>query len=407
MALDLEDTTGAPDASSDAGPADVDSGSSSGADGMLPADDEGDSSGGVVDPVPDLPEPADPCPGAGWPDDGSEVLEFVGESSVVEWGDAGVPGIYFSYLSEESPVPGKQTLGLTTTSENASVFNFGATVEQMSALELRGKRIRMRALAALSGVEAHANLWLRIDDTEGSLNLDNGSDQPAFGTTDTWVQHEIVMDVPDEATTLVFGSLLTGHGNYAVADPVFEVVSEDVPTTSPNRRRPWQSLSCAEPTDEFVQEIVHYSRSDSWGPTTPLVWGDEFGRDEEVLYDGVPTMRLGGELNASLQGGVLWVGQQGGRRLRMTLPVRGSFVGDVRLIFGVQEGEATVTRTTEPLSIVDGADWATFAVVAEMPDNAHAFASVGVEVDGTGELWLGYGVIEEVTEDVALSPIAE
>jgi hypothetical protein len=71
------------------------------------------------------------------------------------------------------------------------------------------------------------------------------------------------------------------------------------------------------------------------------------------------------------------------------------------------QGEQEVARATAPLPLEDGADWVTYTVVAEVPDAAHVVGIAGVELDGVGDVWVGFGVIEAVTDEVPLSPLAE
>jgi hypothetical protein len=293
-----EGSTGAAESSSTSGSSTIDPGSGSTGSSESGAAQTSDSGDPPPDDVPGVdPEP---CPDSQWPDDGSEVLEHVTESAVVDWTETGFSALYSTYLSDDSPVPGQQTLGLSGNPPDATAYNFGATIDMMSAVELRGRRIRMRAPVALSSVEVRANLWLRIDVTTGeSANLDNGSDQPAYGTSEAWQSQEIVVDVPDDAETIVFGSLLSGPGTILVSNPVFDIVSEDVPTTAPNRRRPDVALSCAAPTDAYVEEIVHYTRADQWGPSNGPAAEQEFGRDDDVTYDGVPSLHVSGEPSSS------------------------------------------------------------------------------------------------------------
>jgi hypothetical protein len=402
-----EGSTGAAESSSTSGSSTIDPGSGSTGSSESGAAQTSDSGDPPPDDVPGVdPEP---CPDSQWPDDGSEVLEHVTESAVVDWTETGFSALYSTYLSDDSPVPGQQTLGLSGNPPDATAYNFGATIDMMSAVELRGRRIRMRAPVALSSVEVRANLWLRIDVTTGeSANLDNGSDQPAYGTSEAWQSQEIVVDVPDDAETIVFGSLLSGPGTILVSNPVFDIVSEDVPTTAPNRRRPDVALSCAAPTDAYVEEIVHYTRADQWGPSNGPVAGQEFGRDDDVTYDGVPSLHVSGESSSSYAGFFAWAGQMAGRRLRLTLPLRAmGFTGEARLVFRTMQGEQEVARATAPLPLEDGADWVTYTVVAEVPDAAHVVGIAGVELDGVGDVWVGFGVIEAVTDEVPLSPLAE
>jgi len=362
----------------------------------------------VVDPVLDLGEPEpQPCPNSQWPDDGSEVLEFVGQPSVEQWDETGFPGIYYSYLSEQSPSPGQPALALSSDTDGASIFNFGATIDEMSAVPWRGQRVRMRSQVALAGVEGNANLWLRIDTGPGvSSNIDNGSDQPDFGTSDDWETHEIVVDVPEDATSLVFGSLISGPGTYVVTSPVFETVTQAVPTTSPNERPPRDAVQCAEPTDQYVQKILHHTRPDSWKPAAALAWPEEISRDEDMLYDQTPTLRISGDVATSIEGGILWVGLKAGRRLRLSLPVRvADFSGSVSLVFRTLSGEELVSRQTQALPVTD--EFQHFTVVADLPKDPTATARIGIVVEGSGTVWAGYGTIEQVTKDVPLSPLVE
>jgi len=75
-----------------------------------------------------------------------------------------------------------------------------------------------------------AGLWLRADGLSGPLVIDNMQDRPLRGTTD-WRRASIVLDVPEQATTLHFGALLSGAGAIDLARPRFEEVGEAVPAT--------------------------------------------------------------------------------------------------------------------------------------------------------------------------------
>ncbi|MGH1348466.1 MAG: hypothetical protein ACRBN8_43345 [Nannocystales bacterium] len=376
-------------------------GSTSGTSGFDP-----DTSGGETTDEPDIPPdvPEEPTPCAQWPDDGSEVLEFVAESNVLDWAEAGFSDVYYSYTTDESPVPGQPALGLTTDVGEVAVGAFGATTETLSAEMARGRRLRIRSEVALSEVENHAGLWLRIDGPGGSFNLDNGSARPRYGTSRDWQTYEIVVDVPEEATSIVFGSLLTGPGTIVVSNPTFEVVSEDVPTTSPNRRVPREAASCGGPTDAFVEEIIHYNRPDTWAAAGP---GITYGRDEEMTFDGAPTLHVETATSATFSGAFLWGGQQAGNRLRWSVPLRaGDTAVQARLSLVLLVDDVPTTYRTEPFMLEANGEWARMSVVADVPLETVVMGLPGIEIiEGPAELWAGYGVIERVTDDVALSPL--
>jgi hypothetical protein len=329
----------------------------------------------------------------------------VAESNVLEWDETGgFEDVYYSYVTEDSPVPGQLALGLTTDVDEVAATAFGATISTLPVEMVRGRRLRMRSQVGLSGVESLAGLWLRIDGPGGTLDLDNGTAHPRYGTSLDWEMDEIVVDVPDEATNIVFGSILSGTGNVVVGNPTFEVVSEDVPTTSPNRRLPEMAESCGEPTDGFVEEIVHYNRPDTW---SAVGYGVEYGRDEEITFDGVPTLHVETVTSTTVSGAFLWGGQQAGNRLRWSVPLRaGATAVQARLSLTLLVGDVSTVYRTEPFVIEADGEWTRMGVVADIPDETIVAGVPAIEiVEGPAELWAGYGVIERVTDEVAPSPV--
>ncbi len=62
------------------------------------------------------------------------------------------------------------------------------------------------------------------------LAFDNMRDRPITGTND-WTRHAIVLDVAEDAETIVFGILLALNGQVWMADVHLDVVGTDIPTT--------------------------------------------------------------------------------------------------------------------------------------------------------------------------------
>jgi hypothetical protein len=81
-------------------------------------------------------------------------------------------------------------------------------------------------------VTGWAGLWMRIDGPRPgeTLALDNMQDRALTGTTE-WERHAVVLDVPSDATMIVFGALLAEEGQLRMADFRFEQVGTDVPVT--------------------------------------------------------------------------------------------------------------------------------------------------------------------------------
>lgn len=92
---------------------------------------------------------------------------------------------------------------------------FGGVLQASHVADaLRGQRVAMRAWIRTENAES-ASLWLRIDAADRVLALDNMEHRSVSGTTG-WLLYEIVMDVPIDAATLVYGVFLVGTGRMDV-----------------------------------------------------------------------------------------------------------------------------------------------------------------------------------------------
>lgn len=98
---------------------------------------------------------------------------------------------------------------------------FGTLTQGMPPDAFRGGSIRYTGHLRTENVSGWAGLWLRVDGPQPgrSLAFDNmkTSGRPVVGTTD-WKKYEIVLEVPQEATWIVFGMLLSGKGTAWVDD---------------------------------------------------------------------------------------------------------------------------------------------------------------------------------------------
>ena len=105
-------------------------------------------------------------------------------------------------------------------------------MQNFSAEQYIGKRVRFGAFVKSEGVERWSGLWMRVDGKSGqpSLAFDNMQDRPIKGVTG-WKEYEVVLDVPQGATGIFFGILLDGPGSVWLSGVKVEVVGPNVPTT--------------------------------------------------------------------------------------------------------------------------------------------------------------------------------
>lgn len=118
---------------------------------------------------------------------------------------------------------------------------FGNLTQAFAPDEYLGKRLRMSAWVKTElKNQGKAQLWLRIDSGDSSKGpikperFDNMGERPIQGSTE-WSQHELVVDVSEESTLIVFGLMLIGEGQIWLDDVSFEAVSKDVPLTGKKR----------------------------------------------------------------------------------------------------------------------------------------------------------------------------
>jgi DNA-binding winged helix-turn-helix (wHTH) protein len=144
--------------------------------------------------------------------------------------DGSTPASYEAGLDTHTIYNGQLTACLRSKESVAGDY-FGALSQFFPAGEYRGKRVRFGAFVKSEGVRDWAGLWMRVDNLQGSAAFDNMQDRPIKGTTG-WQHYSVVLDVPLDATGLVYGVLLAGSGTIWLGSAKFEAVGTDVPTTS-------------------------------------------------------------------------------------------------------------------------------------------------------------------------------
>jgi len=130
----------------------------------------------------------------------------------------------------------------------------GTVVSQsFLADDFRGRRVRLEGAVRTEHVTGGARLWMRIDGSAGGTPFDNMDDRWVTGTTD-WQRHVLVLDVPQDATVIHIGAIVSGQGTvwldglgFGVTDPSVAVTGElrdPVPRPAPRPGLP-QAPSCA------------------------------------------------------------------------------------------------------------------------------------------------------------------
>jgi len=123
----------------------------------------------------------------------------------------------------------------TIKSIEPGIKGFGTLMQNCEPGEWKGKRVRMTGSIKSKDVTDWAAFWFRIDSATGTgmLGFDNMQNRAIKGTTD-WMTYSIVLDIPEGASNLAYGALISETGQIWFDRITFEVVDNSVPVTNMN-----------------------------------------------------------------------------------------------------------------------------------------------------------------------------
>jgi hypothetical protein len=112
---------------------------------------------------------------------------------------------------------------------------YGVFVQTVSARRYHSQRLRLSASLRTQDAD-RAALWMRVDRASGDVlrfdnMLDRRKDGPLRGTQG-WTTASVVLDVPTDAASVLFGFLLEGYGQVRARGFQLEVVGEDIQPTA-------------------------------------------------------------------------------------------------------------------------------------------------------------------------------
>ncbi|MGO4822683.1 MULTISPECIES: hypothetical protein [unclassified Flavobacterium] len=148
---------------------------------------------------------------------------------------------YEMSLEKNTAINSQNTL--TIRSIKNKFYGFGTLMKTTKSDDFLGKTVRMTAYVKSENVKSWAGLWMRVDYYDAAvLAFDNMQNRGIKRTTD-WTKYEVVLFVPEEATSISYGALLDGTGQIWFKDIVLEVVDDTVPETGSTKGREYKVLS--------------------------------------------------------------------------------------------------------------------------------------------------------------------
>ena len=145
------------------------------------------------------------------------------------------PANYETGVDRAAVNNGQPSAFLRSTVSNIS--GFGTLMQSINAADYAGKRVRLRAWVKSQDVVDWAGVWMRVDKGTTPVAFDNMQSRPIKGS-ESWKMCDVVLDVPQDATGISFGILLSGTGEAWMNDVTFEVVGDSVPVSAERTKVP-------------------------------------------------------------------------------------------------------------------------------------------------------------------------
>jgi WD40 repeat protein/serine/threonine protein kinase len=288
--------------------------------------------------------------------------------------------------------------------------------QQFWADDYRGKRLRLSGYVKTEDVEQAACLYLNLNCRTRQV-VDSMEDRPITGTRD-WRICEIVLDVPEDVLNIVFGVSLLGNGQAWFDDLQFDVVGQDVPTTTPSRKLSAEEEAEAQkrrlpprPNPKPVNldfEDEHEDVPVGWHPPTFPGAGEGYatGLDHAVHHTG----KASGFIKAVSPEpkGFSYLLQSfsaddyRGKRLRMSAYVKGDNLDiGAWLWMGVYgaSGRVLAADWMRDRKIKGTSDWKRYEIVLDVPAGSVSIL-FGFGMHGKGQVWADDFQFEIVGQDV-------
>jgi len=96
--------------------------------------------------------------------------------------------------------------------QQATQRRFAVATAKLPGSMVAGKHVTIAGYMRSENIaDGYAGLWINVGGPNGSLGFKNLGDKSITGTT-PWRRHEISLDVPANATALLFGATQSGSG---------------------------------------------------------------------------------------------------------------------------------------------------------------------------------------------------
>jgi hypothetical protein len=284
--------------------------------------------------------------------------------------------------SDPDPKNAPQSYGYISTRVPADIF--------------RGKRVRFSAYLRSEDSQAEAGLWMQVPgvidgtptDPDIPMSWDDTIPFREVRSTTDWTKIEVVLDIPQQASYILFGMEVGNSGQEWIDDVQLEVVGLNVPTTDRGWLKNIRNL-------DFEQGLAVWDSGTAQTGKTEIGTGAEMAHTDTlgayIRHSGGGTQNLGGLSYPGIYGQYY---RDKRVRVSMYMNVDKAPKGATLLLW-VFYLDANGRRTDAPIS--DAVDvlptqsgakgWQKVQATVDVPDRATAL-TFGISSNGDGEVWI-------------------
>lgn len=317
------------------------------------------------------------------------------------------PGSYDMSLCKDTCHSGTSCARIQ--SVKSDIDGFGTLMQSLMPTLYLGKLIKLTAYIKSEGVVDWAGMWMRIDEGKKIVAFDNMQGRPIQGDTD-WNKYEIMLNIPNSATNMSFGVLLSGKGTVWFDDLEIDCVAADTKVTDPYR-------SCGvrfqnpQPTNLDFSKGLRAADKDEPINKTPVGWFTQThpADDVKIILDKLTpkdeqSVLIRSELVSS-SGAILQsvaADDYIGKRIRLSAQVKTSeTTGQTGLFLRADAGYSLSVcfDYMDGRKIFGTTDWTEHQCVIDVPigsDNIY----IGGTLSGEGTVWYKNFKLEVVGQDI-------
>jgi hypothetical protein len=251
---------------------------------------------------------------------------------------------------------------------------------------------------------ATAGLWIRADVGNDGFAFDNMNTRPVTGKSD-WTKYSIVLDIPEDATNINFGFLISGKGVLWGDDLQFEIVGEI--GEGPEVTDMMKQINLARQNDLNLDfEVQIAGRPIGWGgggkgyelgSSPDAHRGESCGRIRSI---GIPSQPSFGSFTNALS-----VEKYQGKRIRYSGYLKSDMEPQAWAGMWMRvdsKGKLPRFDNMNGRPVKGKTDWTEYSIVLDVPNDSHNI-NFGFLISGEGTLW-GDDLKIEIIGDIGNGP---